>query len=259
MTIRRINHTKRRRIDKQDVTIRLLAPADRPQAFGVSLDLAKHKDNLPADAKIFIEAYRQTTRMRFGFGTVANPGFAAGRALLSDFDDADAVLFAVKVTGVSGSAAGLLLADRDGISPTDGTDTSGREALLPTCSADLGQEMWKLDFQNSTVVLQINSRIPDWKRFAGSRVFKAVAYPAIIRQVLTRIVVVEEWDSEDDSEDWRSKWLLFARSIPRMREVEEKEEVAGVPEDIGGRYEWIEEVAAAFSNNAELLKMYSFS
>jgi hypothetical protein len=248
MTIRRINHTKRRRIDKQDVTIRLFAASGGALEFSARVDLSKH-ESLPSDARIYIEAYRQTTRMRFDFGTVAKAGFAGGRAALSEFADADAVQFAVKVTGVSGTSAGMLLADRDGISANDGADDSSREPLLPTCSADLGQEMWKLDFQNSTVVLQINSRIPDWKGFAATPLFKAVAYPAIIRQVLARILIVEGWEDEEDVDDWRSKWLAFARSIPGVEAVEDE------PEDGVGKWEFIEEVAAAFSKHVALLTM----
>jgi hypothetical protein len=252
MTIRRINHTKRRRIDKQDVTIRLSEPLSSPPVFSARVDLSKH-DSLPSDAKIYIEAYRQTTRMRFDFGTVLNPGFDGGRAILAEFVDADAVQFAVKVTGVSGATAGMLLADRDGIPPTAIGEDTTREPLLPTCSSDLGQELWRLDFHNSGAILQINNRIPDWKGFAASAQFKALAYPSIIRQVLTRILIVDEWNDSDDSDDWRSKWLFFARSLPGVEVLDEE------PDDAAGRWERIEEFATAFTGHASLMALCGHS
>jgi len=252
MTIRRINHTKRRRIDKQDVSIRLVEPVSAPPAFNARVDLSKH-ESLPTDAKIYIEAYRQTTRMRFDFGTVSKPGFEGGRATLSEFADADAVQFAVKVTGGSGATAGMLLADRDGIPLTSiGQDTS-RESLLPTCSSDLGQELWRLDFHNSGVTLQINNRIPDWKGYATSAQFRALAYPSVIRQVLTRILIVDEWDDADDSDDWRSKWLSFAQSIPGVEILDEE------PADAAGRWERIEEIATAFAKQASFMSLCGHS
>lgn len=252
MTIRRINHTKRRRIDKQDVVIRLVEPVSSPPAFNARVDLSKH-ESLPEDARIYIEAYRQTTRMRFDFGTVSKPGFEGGWATLSEFADADAVQFAVKVTGVSGATAGMLLADRDGIPLTSiGQDTS-RESLLPTCSSDLGQELWRLDFHNSGVTLQINNRIPDWKGYATSAQFRALAYPSVIRQVLTRILIVDEWDDAEDSDDWRSKWLSFAQSIPGVEVLDEE------PADPAGRWERIEEIAAAFAKQASFMSLCGHS
>ena len=250
MTIRRINYTKRRRIDKQDVIIRLAEPMTSPPTATVRVDLSKH-DTLPDDASIYIEAYRQTTRMRFSFGTVKHPGFPSGRAVLTEFPDAEALQFAVKVTGVSGEAKGMLLADRDGIPPTTSGSDASRETILPTCSADIGQELWRLDFQASGVTLLINTRIQDWKSFASSAEFKAIAYPSIVRQVLGRVLIVEDWDDAEDDDDWRSKWLKFAGASSGL-EVPDF-----APHDISGRWEWIEDVTAAFSSRSLFATNYA--
>ena len=246
MTIRRINYTDRHRIDKGDVQIRLVNPNLVPVAF--TADLALPTQKLPGDARIFIEAYRQTTRMRFDFGTVASPGFPGGSATLTEFSNTDAVLFAVKVTGVTGNVAGILLADRDGISATSADDKNHKEPLLPADSADLGQELWRLDFANSGPVLLFNSRLADWRSVAADPQIKAVTYAAILRTVLARILILDNWveDEDEDRNDWHAKWLAFAKGLPGVAELE----ADPTPAD---KWEWIETAAAAFARNRVLL------
>lgn len=246
MTIRRINYTDRYRIDKGDVRIRLVDPNAVPVAFTADLTLPTEK--LPGDARIFVEAYRQTTRMRFEFGTVASPGFPGGSATLTEFSNTDAVLFAVKVTGVTGNVAGMLLADRDGISATSSDDKDQKEPLLPADCADLGQEVWRLDFENNGPVLVFNSRLADWRSVAADPQIKAVTYAAILRMVLARILILDNWveDEDEDRNDWHAKWLAFAKRLPGVADLE----ADPTPAD---KWEWIEMVAAAFAQNRGLL------
>ena len=71
MPVRRINFTGRKRLTAADVEIRLHDDAT-PLSFEVSkLSLKRH--NLAEEAFVCVEAYRQSSWMRFPLGTVGQP------------------------------------------------------------------------------------------------------------------------------------------------------------------------------------------
>ena len=83
MPIRRINFTQRQRIHRDDIGIVLRRDDHGAVFFDTSLDLSSY--GFAPDARLFIEAYRQTTMMRFDLGTVSVPTPPADR-YLTDFE-----------------------------------------------------------------------------------------------------------------------------------------------------------------------------
>jgi hypothetical protein len=238
MTIRRINYTSRHRIEKGHVRVSLVDAQSRPARIRATVDLP---DGLPPEARVFVEAYQRTTRMRFDFGTVASPGFPEGSALLSEFDEPEAVQFALKVTGSGGARDGMLLADRDGIQLDACDADEDRETILPVAPRELGEEFWRVEFDNSGPTLAFNRRLEDWKSFAADPRVRSLVYPAVLRVVLTRILIIDDWVDLEDREDWRSRWLLFARTLAGVGDLAE---ASGTPD----RVAWIEDVLVAFSH-----------
>src|SRR5262245_39519614 len=113
MPIRRINSTGRKRIQREDARIHVRTGSDGVLAFDATLNLADY--GLPADAAVFVEAYRQTSFMRFPHGTVAAPQAPPGvERRLTEFSSCDGLLWRVKVTS-TGDRPGLLLAKGDRI------------------------------------------------------------------------------------------------------------------------------------------------
>lgn len=243
MTIRRINYTERYRIEKSHIHVTLDDPQARPARIKVAADLP---DGLPLDAKVFVEAYHRTTRMRFDFGTVASTGFPGGFAELSEFDDPESVQFAVKVTGCGGDQEGMLLADRDGIGLDAKDANEDRESILPTVPSDLGEEFWRIEFFSKGPRLAFSNRLEDWKTFAADPRVRSLVYPAALRLVLTRILVIDDWVDHEDREDWRARWLVFAKSLPGVPELPESS-------NIQDRVAWIDDVLTAFNTRAKFV------
>src|SRR5580704_5818632 len=111
MSIKRINSTGRSKIVRGDARISVRPDPDGVLTFDATINLTDY--GLPYDAHVFVEAYRQTTFMRFRHGTVAAPqppGDLARR--LTEFATGDGLLFRVKVTS-TGDRAGVLLAEAD--------------------------------------------------------------------------------------------------------------------------------------------------
>jgi hypothetical protein len=243
VTIRRLNYTARQRLDRGAIQLSLADPDERPARVRAAVRLPQ---GLPAHARIHLEAHQRTTRMRFDFGTVERPGFAEGFAVLSEFDDPNAVLFALKVTAAHGEHAGLLLADRDGMRIDAADADEDRESLLPVAPGELGEDVWRLDFGSAGPMLMFNRTITDWRSFAVENRVRSLIYPAVLRQVLTRILIIDDWVDLEDKDDWRTKWLVFAHSFEGAGDLPEAPNIAD-------KQGWIDDAVMAFSTRARFM------
>src|SRR5688572_21499164 len=134
MTVRTLNYTRRQRLRHDDLRFSIYTTPLAEHAFKAELDITKYE--LPGDARVFVEAYRQTHWMRFDFGTVARLEPPSNK-LLSIFDNTDGILFRVRVTASEG-AHGLLVAEGDRIPFTAREEKQKKRIpLLPVVPEDL--------------------------------------------------------------------------------------------------------------------------
>lgn len=248
MPIRRINFTKRRRIERNDIDI-ILREDDTPPSFSARLALEQY--GFPPDARVFVEAYRQTTLTRFDCGTV-NALAQPANASLEAFESPAAILFRVRVTSAS-PRRGLLLGFADRIrarSPDEKPDR--RIPLLPPKPDDLGEELWRVDFDGDQPCLVVNNRLTDWKETLRDPHFRAAVFPAAMRLVLYHILYVDKSTSTDDDEDWRSLWLRFASALLGSgRPPSEQEEVEDWVNDAVAAFAWRQRLRTALQASVE--------
>jgi hypothetical protein len=243
MPVRRFNYTNRQRIVRDDVEITLRVQ-DSQTTFDARLDLSEYA--FPPDARVFVEAYRQTNLVRFDFGTASVLQSPADR-FLTDFDSPVEVLFRVRVTAASGRV-GVLLGEADQIKPREPDERPDRRvALLPVVPDDLDEELWRVDFGSNVTYLLVNKQLADWKETARSPEFRALVYPAAMRQILDRILRVDNVTTTEDANDVRSLWLRFATLLPGSRSV---------PRASEDYDEWVEDAVAAFARKARFRSMY---
>ena len=213
MTIRRLNWTERRRLSRDMVAIATQRTGNET-TFDARFNFAGI--DLPADAQIRVEAYRQTSLMRFDFGSVGLSRRPAS-TLLTEFDPPEGVLFRVKILG-HGALAGRILAEADQLHAV-GPDVkdSGREPLLIPQGADLGNELWRLTLGDASERpdLQINNRMGDWRSLARTPHFLWLVYPKILRDILWW-ALEDGVPSNDDADEWSSRWMKFATALPGM-------------------------------------------
>jgi hypothetical protein len=213
VTTRHLNWTERRRLGRDLVAIALQRTGEE-SSFDARFNFASL--DLPPDAQISVEAYRQTSLMRFDFGTVSYVRKPASTAL-TEFEPPEGLLFRVKILGCD-ALAGRILAEADqlhAMSPDD--KDSGREPLLIPRGADLGHELWRLTLGEGSERpdLQINNTMGDWRGLARSPHFLWLVYPQVLRDIL--IWVIEDGVPEDDdAAEWRSRWMRFAMTLPGM-------------------------------------------
>lgn len=245
MTIKRINSTGRKRILREDARITLIADSGKPCCFKVLLNLDNY--GLPEEARVFIEAYRKSSLMRFPYGTVGKLG-SEDALELTEFLNPEGVLFRIKVVAVD-EQKGMLLAEGEIPVAGDHEQPENRVALLPPRGEDLGNELWRIDFSNSPVLL-VNNKLPDWKASVRTDVFRATVFPAAIRQVLQHILWSEDRPQLDDESEWPYNWLRFAERLSGQAHPPVKDH----DQDW---FDWVDDVCESFAKRFNLLTTYA--
>jgi len=246
MTVRRINHTGRKRLNQADMRITVHGSGNGHPQFSADLDFSKY--TLPEDAQVFVEAYRQTSWMRFDFGTVATV-LTPYDTRLSEFDSVEAIMFRVKITSVA-DPCGVIVAEADRIRPRcpEDEESERRPLLTVKPDKDLGDQLFQVDFSDRPI-LTVNADVGNWHSFVRDPSFVSLAYPAILREILTRVVFIDPVQDYEDMEDWRAQWLYFAKSLPGVVDPPN-----GGDED--EKEGWIDEAVASFCRHNRIMKRF---
>lgn len=250
--IRRFNSTGRVSIPRSRVAVTLRrqeangrrapqSPHDTPATqWFVDLKLDLGGFGFPPDARVRVEAWRRNASQRWDWGTVgalAEPD-ESGRVLR---DVRETCQFRVSV--IAADDSGLLLGLADKLRPKLPV-----ESLLPLVPADLGSEVWRLDYGegDDLVVLKVNNGLPDFsKAVRNDLVFRALVMPQVLRSILERALLIDREDPEEPEGRW-SPWFDLARRIlpgrapPAVDHDAQDDQVAHA--DL-----WIDQVVAAFS------------
>ena len=253
--IRKFNYTNRIKIKRADLLISIDRSDSIPR-LDADIRIEAYRDKLPADGKIYIEAYHRTKFDRFFFGTVGNLVVPEERSLHSfSVADLEDIRFRIKVVDES-AAHGRILALAEGVGPVSEDErNANRLSLLGVdCSEDMGNRIWALDLDSPDMPwLKMNSHLPDPHRLLRSdEMFFCMVYPEIVRQILTHVLLradedysVMDADSEDD--DWRLRWLYFGRKLSG-----EKWPVRDRGDEICG--EWIEDCVDSFCRSQRVMQ-----
>lgn len=244
--LRRLNYTNRARIRRSDV--RIAVDSSNGLAFSADLSALREYD-LPMDSLVFVEAYRQTNWMRFPFGRVGALESPADRRL-RQFESPEGILFRVKVTPAGDVHTLLAEADRIPLVLSE-VDDGMRESLLPVRSAVLDGELYRLDLSGLQPVLEISKVAGLHSEIARSPAFVALVYPAVLREILVRITLVDGHFDSDSLDDWQSRWLRFVAQIPGGRLPPKA--TAGESEIV----DWINDAVEAFARRIRALERFS--
>lgn len=247
--IRRLNYTGRKRIPTGCVRIRVGEQV--PARFDAEVQLQGLE--FPADARVFLDVRQgaSTASRRFDLGTAGRITVPQDRSLVGL--EPESLYFELKVVEPTGNQVGRLLGQTSVIRPHRPGDPQEASILplLPVRLVDLEAQVWNLSFDRVRPHLLLNNRIPgihDIARTNGA--FFGLVYPAVVRGILTRIVVIEDMTEpiEDDDESWTSLWLRWA-----IGRHPDQEPAAG---DAVDRLEWVEAVVREFCSERTVLDLY---
>jgi len=244
--IRKFNYTGRKKIRRSDVRIDLLRDGNNRRFFNISLNLTDLE--LPETARVYVEAYHRSGYQRYDFATVGSMKIPADLGLDS-IPSSVTPLFRVKVVDRT-TSHGRILASVDKVRPASVDDQPvGSRSMLFVEFEDLGHAVWQLDLDGDWPVLKLNLTIDEISLIASSdNRFLSLVYPEVLRQILTRILMVDEHTDPDCDDDWPSLWLKLASSLPGM----------SAPTQISkaGRLAWIENAVDAFGANFNMLDKF---
>ncbi len=254
---RSINFTDRKRLDNTAFELEVFERNNGPS----ELQIKMHETCMPKmpvspiEATTWIEAYRGTRVMRFKMGLRAYRE-RSKRLPLSQFDPNEPLLFRIKVVDQNDKSHPIL-AWRDRIRPlTYASNGQKKKSVLPVLPCDLGSVAWEIDWTEPLrPVLKVNSRINEAQNVTSivknDPDFAALVFPAVVKEVLTGLLLRENADTEEDSD--QNEWLIFGTRLagygcPRNEEDEEndREKV-----DV-----WIKDVVHSFASEADLIQRY---
>lgn len=239
MSINRFNFTSRRKIPREHVQVAL--QGDLPDAtISASFTLLSH--GFPETARLVLEAQAGWTVQRFEFGTVGaivpprNPKMV-------EFDTLSGVIFRLKVVA-TGDREGMLLGTADGLKPSATLEDGGQRSFVVVRPADLGDVIWRLDFEEEQAVLLINRRLGDHHDFLRRKEVVALVFPEVLRQLL---VQAAETPSDDgDATHWTAQALALGERLATRPPP-------ATADDDEALQEWAIEAVKAFARRHRLL------
>ena len=206
--------------------------------FDLKLDLAAYR--FPRDARVRVEAWRGNAFQRWEWGRVGAPSEPSeGYRVLTDVPETSQF----RVSVIAADDSGRLLGLADKLRPRLPV-----ESLLPLVPADLGGEVWRLDYgqADDIVVLEVNHNLPDFDRTVRTDpAFRGLVMPQVLRSILERALLVEREEPGDPEGRW-SSWFELAKSILPDRDPPSVSRDAH-DDDIRQADDWIKAVVAAFS------------
>ena len=239
----RFNYTGRKKIKRNDIIITVL---DRNGILSFDADIDLSDYSLPPESPVYVEAYRQTSWMRFDYGNATGLKARTDNRL-SEFDSLDGIRFRVKVSQGDG-IHGKLLAVADKIRPVKPEEgDSGRSCILPVKSEEMNC-IWRIDFEGDDPILLISKKAGSKDLISQSPEFISLVYPSVLREILFRIKIYEaDADWQEDEGSWQNQWFRFVRFLPGV----------GEPPDLSDddlRYkQWVEDAVGAFSRNLDIV------
>ncbi|TVP98083.1 MAG: hypothetical protein EA381_13270 [Planctomycetaceae bacterium] len=245
--IKRVNSTGRRRIGKDHVQIEL--HEGPPRRFDAEVQVSGF-DNHP-EAAVVLEATCAGSNQvcRFEWGSVGNLRPTENR-LMPGLDGAN-VYFTLKVIDRS-EDFGRILGLADNIRPVKAETKagSGRRGILPVEPAELGDELWRLEYRTEDVFLLVNQRVDGLvDRIRYDSAIYPLIYPTIVRDVLHQALEAQ-LDDDDDADRWPALWLRFAQDL----HPERTKPPAAEGED--ERREWVSEVVKSFCRDHALRERF---
>ena len=229
---RRISFTGRKRISRNDVSIRT---EDAP--FRAIVSIRTEKWNFPSDAVIVLEANQRMVGLRLEFGTIGCPDIPS-YVDLHRLNPDEALSFRLKVVDTKDSAGKILgVASRiQAQSSEPDPDKKGLRAILPLQPRRLDSQIWKVSISSAGPELLINREIPGLKeKFLKDVLLAGAVLPAALRDILKYMCSDSSVDDEEN-EAWNN-WKRFCQYLGAEAFPEE---------DAESQDEWVEDVVKRF-------------
>ena len=250
------NFTGRRDVERKLVSV-AVEEGSKPLKAYLRTDPALRADPAYAGCSVVLEAYLRTKAERVELGPLAALAPSV-EAVFREFLSAEDVRFRLKVVDpkdrrIAGVLDGIRrLGDKD---PAE-KDARKRKTLLPVNMASdsdgLKDRFWAVSFATAAHPTLLLNR----KKFlvpedANDNAFRALAFPAVLREILTYAFVVRFLAPPS----WRDDWATLVRNLTGEDPPEEPADpgdARALGDYFGNIGEWIDAACARFSQDCRL-------
>lgn len=241
MSVSRINFTGRKRIPRERVTVGV-------SGAGPAAEVGAHFHleglGFPETARVVLEAQASWTVQRFEFGTVGQYAEPLHRRLM-EFHSLAGLLFRLKVIA-TGDQDGRLLGVADRIKPSGDIQNASQQSFVVVRPHDLGERVWKIDFDDSQPLLLVNSRLHDHQDFLKRKDVAALVVPEVLERILEE--AIERGADDEVADAWHTMALrlgerLAGRVVPQSTDEEEVDR-------------WVDEAVGAFARHHQLIDIF---
>lgn len=254
MSIKRIKFLSRKKILQTDIQIRLDA-IGATKRFTAAIDLSSYE--FPPEARVVIEAKQLLETQRFEMGTVGQPKVPAPIDI-SRLRGERVIFNLLVLEANSARKLGSAETVRPNVLASESEDSI---PLLPVdASARVAPLLWRVDYTDNdqeghtdAPVLMVDSVAAQSSAafFMQDAAVRAMILPSAMREVLTKLMLIDQSEYEPGSRSWRNSWLRFASRLvgedpPAVTAQNFKEEAI----------DWISEAVRRLSKSAAFLDGY---
>jgi len=252
--ISRINYTDRKKILRKFIHF-ILNEQDGIPSWDANF-LAEEYHQFGEDTEVIIEAYDGPVVMRFNCGPITRFELPDDKTL-HRFRPGQRVLFRIKIVDLSDDRRPLL-AWANKIQPMLPEEVAaGFRSIFPVSLEDLGEELWKVSWNDNTPHLALNEKVdePDLRQVVYTDPnFITLVFPSAIRTVLTELLFGDlappETEPGETGGEPEHDWINFAANQlgagPKPNISPEKGETV-----IAGK-EWIDRAVRNFAHTHSL-------
>ena len=254
MSTKRIKFLSRKKILQKDIRVRLEVngPSKR---FTAGLNIESY--GFPSESRVWIEAKQLLETLRFDLGTVAQLR-AATPIDISRLRGERVTFNLLVLDPVNARKLGSAETVRPNV---EAGAMENSIPLLPVdASARLDPLLWRVDYcdndeegHSDAPVLMLDSGAAQGAAsfYVQDPAVRAMILPAAMREVLTRLLLVDHIDYEPGSRSWRNSWIRFASRL-----VGEDPPASDAPNFTVDAGDWIGQATSKLAKNAGFLETY---
>lgn len=244
----RLNYTRRRTIDKQDVRLLLDERADgevRIRGHIAVHDAAELPDSASVQLYICRSPYLRRT---FQIGPV-RPRVDVDLSL-GLLPDANGLRSDVRIIDLDDPSRRILAICRRCRLTGSADDGERRSGLLGVRRGDFALPLWRLsldELSGEGVWLEVSKRIPDFRAFARRSEVQSLVIPEAVRQVAWKVLVEDEFNDDPDDSTPSAQWVRWFFALPGVDEFE-----ADARRDV--RERWVDDICESFCKDCDLAR-----
>ena len=240
-SVRRINSTGRKRVNRRHIKIEMLSSAPG-ESLKAKATLNLDSYGFPASSLVVIEAYHRSSGMRFDCGTIDALN-VPDPLVLTDVDRSGSVLFRLKVID-NYAEPGKLLGSAERVEAERESKGEDFRSIFPVDHRDLGHDVWKVEIEpGGRPILIVNTRIPGFlNRVLENPLTVGIFLSGAFRVVLQELVLGTSIEEDGEDLGWKEDWLEYCKA--ELGAVDDPREY--VDEE---KKNWIDDMVKRFCEN----------